>query len=179
MIREEQDSEFHEALKADQERERAEEEARRKAAEEEAARAAEESRAAEAIARAEAAEAARIEARRRKADALPPEPEPGTDVSRVVVRMPDGQRLDRRWHKDTPIQTLVDWVESVDAEAGPLSLESHFPRVTYGAEDLTTSLHAAGLHPQATLYVREAESGEECGAEEEGDGDAGEGQDAS
>eukprot|EP00965_Chrysotila_dentata_P177762 5871919-Pleurochrysis_carterae.AAC.1 len=35
---------------------------------------------------------------------LPPEPEAGADVTTVLVRMPDGPRISRRFHKLTPLK---------------------------------------------------------------------------
>ena len=56
---------------------------------------------------------AEAEARRAKVAkgaTLPPEPGPGESVTRVVVRLPSGRRMDRRFHKSDALGLVVDWV---------------------------------------------------------------------
>jgi hypothetical protein len=135
--------------------------ARAQAAEAKARAAEEERLVAEAAMREAADEAARLEARRRKGDALPPEPEAGGEgVTRLAVRLPDGRRLDRRWSKDDALQSVVDWVEAVDADSYDVALVSHFPRREFGPADRALTLEQAGLHPQAMLFVKERDTDE-------------------
>jgi len=157
MIRDEQDAELKESLAADQARDRREEQAKQQSAAAAAACAERERCQAEAEAREEAVEVARVDARRLKGEALPPEPEAGLpDVSRVAVRLPDGRRLDRRWLKSTKLQLLVDWVSSVELDTYDVGLVSQYPRREFTMADHGLSLEEAGLHPQAMLFVREA-----------------------
>mmetsp|Transcript_52807 Transcript_52807/g.97733 ORF Transcript_52807/g.97733 Transcript_52807/m.97733 type:complete len:670 (+) Transcript_52807:112-2121(+) len=77
---------------------RAEEEAR---AEAERARQAEEEK-----------EQERLRRAARKAASLPEEPAAGPDVVQILLRLPDGQRLQRRFAKSTLLGVVLDWVES-------------------------------------------------------------------
>jgi len=166
MLIEEQQAEFNAALAADQARELREEEERRRTEAEARRREEEEQLAAEALEREVAEEQARISARRSKAEALPPEPELGPDVSRLAVRLPDGRRLDRRWAKDSPLQLVVDWVEAAAADEYDVALVSHYPRREFSAAELPKTLDELGLHPQAMLFVKERDS---TNGSEEGD----------
>ncbi|KAG9452662.1 hypothetical protein H6P81_005566 [Aristolochia fimbriata] len=157
-LREEQDAAYRAALEADQarERQRKEEEERleREAAEAERKRKEEE----EALERAarEAAEKEATLARRRqeKAMSLGDEPDKGPNVTQVLVRFPTGERKERRFHSTATVQSLYDYVDSLDClKAEKYSLVSNFPRVVYGPEKLPLTLKDAGLHPQASLFV--------------------------
>ncbi|OWM72197.1 plant UBX domain-containing protein 10 [Punica granatum] len=157
-LREEQDAAYRAALEADQarERQRKEEQERleREAAEAERKRKEEEE--ARLRAEREAAEraAALAKLREEKASSVGAEPEKGPDVTRVLVRFPTGERKERRFHSNTTIQVLYDYVDSLGClEIGNYSLVSNFPRVVYGSEKLSLSLKEAGLHPQASLFV--------------------------
>uniref|UniRef100_A0A0D6QSY1 UBX domain-containing protein n=1 Tax=Araucaria cunninghamii TaxID=56994 RepID=A0A0D6QSY1_ARACU len=158
-LREEQDAAYQAALEHDQARERERqaeaERLQREAAEAERMRREEE----EAIARA-AQEAAEREAllekrRQEKAVALGVEPEKGPNVTQVLVRFPNGERKERRFHSSAKIQTLYDYVDSLNClHTEKYSLVSNFPRVVYGPDKYDLSLREAGLHPQASLYVQ-------------------------
>ena len=90
---------------------------------------------------------------------LPPEPEPGAaDVTTVLVRMPDGPRISRRFEKSAALKLVRLWVESSSPPERPMrafELVSTFPRFTASEANQELSLDAAGLHPQATLFVKE------------------------
>ena len=127
-----------------------------------ARRAAEEQAAAEARAAAEAAKAAAeaqtAAAREEAAAALPPEPEAGPDVTTVLVRMPDGPRISRRFAKDAPLESVRRWVEASTPAERPMAsfdLVSNYPRFAASSANAATTLEAAGLHPQATFFVNE------------------------
>ncbi|KAL9246632.1 hypothetical protein vseg_020143 [Gypsophila vaccaria] len=157
-LREEQDAAYRAALEADQarerqrteeqerlERERAEEERKRK--EEEEAREREAREAAE-------REAALVRRRQEKALSLGAEPAKGPDVTQVLVRFPTGERKDRRFQSSATIQSLYDYVDSLEcSNIEKYSLVSNFPRTVYGPEKLSLTLKEAGLHPQASLFV--------------------------
>ena len=72
---------------------------------------------------------ARLQARRAKAQSLPDEPAQGSaDACRVVVKLPDGQRLDRRFPTTCHLQAVVDWVESASPEIFDFTFVSNYPR---------------------------------------------------
>ncbi|KAL1294464.1 hypothetical protein HN51_055245 [Arachis hypogaea] len=157
-LREEQDAAYRAALEADQarERQRREEEERLAREAAEAERKHKEEEEAQERAEQEAAErqAALAKLRQEKAQSLGEEPEKGPDVTQVLVRFPNGERKGRRFKSTATIQTLYDYVDSLDClEAESYSLVSNFPRVVYGQDKLTLSLEEAGLHPQASLFV--------------------------
>jgi hypothetical protein len=132
MMREAQEEEYARALAEDQAREAAEREAE-EAVEREAAEAA----AREAAAKeAEHAEAAAAEAKRAsriaKADSLPAEPPAGAEATRLVIKLPDGRRLDRRFEKECPLQAAIDLVESADPDIYDFDLVSNYPRKVRG-----------------------------------------------
>uniref|UniRef100_A0A0A9E9T5 UBX domain-containing protein n=1 Tax=Arundo donax TaxID=35708 RepID=A0A0A9E9T5_ARUDO len=86
--------------------------------------------------------------------ALGAEPEKGLDVTRVLIRFPTGERKERRFHSNTTITTLYDYVDSLDLlKTENYTLVSNFPRVTYGSEKHSLTLVEAGLHPQASLFI--------------------------
>ncbi|CAI5513418.1 unnamed protein product [Closterium sp. Naga37s-1] len=161
-LREEQDAAFHAALLADQEREREREEAARKQREEEAAaarRAEEEAEQQRQVERAAAEKAAVVERRRSEAmGRLGEQPEKGPDTTQVLIRMPGGERKERRFLSSDRVQALYDYV---DSEALGSLLPSHhyllvsnFPRTVYDAEKRSKTLQEAGLHPHASLFVQ-------------------------
>lgn len=157
-LREEQDAAYRAALEADQarERQRKEEQERleREAAEAERKRKEEEEALERAAREAAEKEAAMARLRQQKAMSLGAEPEKGPDVTQVLVRFPTGERKERRFHSSLTIQSLYDYVDSLDClKAEKYSLVSNFPRVVYGAEKRSLSLKEAGLHPQASLFV--------------------------
>ena len=143
---------------AEIERERA---ATRQAAVEQAARerqAAVEQSAREATAAAGAAHEARREARGDAAAALPAEPAAGEGVTTVLVRMPDGPRISRRFDKAAPLRLVRRWVEaSSPAEMRMVAFElvSTYPRFVATEQNAEQTLEQAGLHPQATMFVKE------------------------
>ena len=155
MLRAQQQEEYASALAEDQAREAAEAAAQEAEEREERERADAEAAAARRVEEAEAAAAARRDARAAKAAALPPEPAAGGGASRVVVKLADGRRLDRRFAKESPLEHVVEWVEGEEPSIGEFDLVSNYPRQTFGAERRAESLEALGLHPQAMLFVHE------------------------
>ncbi|XP_028774676.1 plant UBX domain-containing protein 10 [Neltuma alba] len=157
-LREEQDAAYRAALEADQarERQRREEQERleREAAEAEKLRKEEEEAQERAAREAAEKQAALAKLRQQKAQSLGEEPEKGPNVTRVLIRFPNGERKERRFHSNMTIQSLYDYVDSLGClEVDDYSLVSNFPRVVYGQEKLTLSLEEAGLHPQGSLFV--------------------------
>lgn len=157
-LREEQDAAYQAALEADQARERQKREEQerleREAAEAERKRKEEEEALERAAREAAEKEAALARMRQEKALSLGDEPEKGPNVTQVLVRFPNGERKERRFHSTSTIQSLYDYVDSLGClETENYSLVSNFPRVVYGPEKLSSSLKEAGLHPQASLFV--------------------------
>ncbi|XP_043719407.1 plant UBX domain-containing protein 10-like [Telopea speciosissima] len=157
-LREEQDAAYRTALEADQarERQRKEEQERleREAAETERKQREEEEARQRAAQEAAEKEAALARRRQEKAMSLGDEPEKGPGVTQVLVRFPTGERKERRFYSTATIQSLYDYVDSLDClNAENYSLVSNFPRLVYGPEKHLMSLKEAGLHPQASLFV--------------------------
>ncbi|KAJ4951273.1 hypothetical protein NE237_028105 [Protea cynaroides] len=157
-LREEQDAAYRTALEADQarERQRKEEQERleREAAEAERKRKEEEEARERAAREAAEKEAALARRRQEKAMSLGDEPEKAPNVTQVLVRFPTGERKERRFYSTATIQSLYDYVDSLDClNAEGYRLVSNFPRVVYGPEKHSMSLKEAGLHPQASLFV--------------------------
>ena len=129
----------------------------RQAAAEQSAR--EAAAAAEAACEAQEREAqARREARGDAAAALPAEPAAGEGVTTVLVRMPDGPRISRRFDKAAPLRLVRRWVEaSSPAEMRMVAFElvSTYPRFVATEDNAEQTLEQAGLHPQATMFVKE------------------------
>lgn len=159
-LREEQDAAYRAALEADQARERQRREEQEKL-ERERAEAEQKLREEEEAREREAREAAEREAalarrKQEKALALGAEPEKGPDVTQVLVRFPTGERRDRRFHSSATIQSIYDYVDSLDcSNLEDYNLVSNFPRTVYGAEKRTLTLKEAGLHPQASLFMEQ------------------------
>jgi hypothetical protein len=73
--------------------------------------------------------------------------------------MPFG-RVSRRFAKGSPLSLVRAWVASQAAIDRPMTdfdLVSNYPRFIATADKGGISLEEAGLHPQATFFVKEAE----------------------
>ena len=144
------------------------------AAAEEAARAAETQRQ---LAAEEAAEA--LASRRAAAAAsLPQEPPAGEGVTQLVVRSPDGKRLQRRFHGgETSLEQVFDWVWAEAEDVPPdfrcaegldgfnfflttprRRLVAARPRIVY--ERCGTTLATIGLTGQVALMLEPPPAGE-------------------
>ena len=138
-IREQQDREYEEALEADRQRER-ELQAQREAEEAERQKAEELKRQQE-----EEAERARQE--------LEAEPEQGPDTTSIVLRLPDGSKVQRRFRKDLPLRQLYLFAQLQDIPFDNWNIVTNFPARTY--DDLSIDFVAADLHPQGVVFIRE------------------------
>ncbi|KAI8904650.1 ubiquitin-related domain-containing protein [Entophlyctis helioformis] len=92
------------------------------------------------------------------AAALPAEPAAtDSDLAKLGIRLPNGQRLIRRFRADDTVQLLCDFIETHDLS--PLDLETDFvvvtpfPRKVF--RDMSQTLRAAGLYPNASIVVEE------------------------
>eukprot|EP00898_Chlorokybus_atmophyticus_P007586 jgi/Chlat1/7829/Chrsp66S07281 len=160
-LREEQDAAYHASLEVDRARERERLEAEARVRAEVEAQAAAEARAKAEVEAAQEQgrlrEQAREERRRKALASLPPEPEKGTaGTSELLIRLPDGQRVSRRFPASATVQTVYDFVDSLDfVKVDDYSLATNFPRKVYGPETRAQTLQHSGLHPQAMLFLQE------------------------
>lgn len=77
----------------------------------------------------------------------------------VAVRLPSGERKERRFMNTTKVKALYDYIESLHSfESVTFLLISNFPRVVYGPDKFELTLNDAGLHPSASLFVQVQES---------------------
>lgn len=146
---EEQNAEYARSLEADRERER---ERTLKAERAEQAERAER----EAGEQEEKVAREREERRRRKKEALGDEVESGPGVCKVMLRLPDGTRVNRRFAKEDALEKVFDWAEvnQVDIEVACLVTSYPRKRLRY-PEDAGMTINDAGLFPSAMLLLEE------------------------
>jgi len=91
---------------------------------------------------------------------LPVEPDPNDSntnrVSQLVIRLPDGSRVQRRFRVTDKVQAIYDFVDCQDQmqiDQSHYNLIANFPRRVF--QDRLVSLEEAGLYPQASLFVQE------------------------
>ena len=152
QIRMEQDRAFHASLRADQEKEavkrREEEEKKRKLQEEVDQKRKEVERKEQMLAKIQAE--------------LSEEPEgPAEDVVNVMIRLPDGSRLSRKFLKQSPVRLLFHFVDyailtdkaALEMTPGGYKLSTQFPRKTI-TDSETNTLEDAGLvNKQEALFM--------------------------
>ncbi|KAA8498357.1 FAS-associated factor 2-B [Porphyridium purpureum] len=143
LLRQQQDEEFQRALEEDRLKEQ------RKRQEEE--------RVAREVREAEQKERETRERRARKQELLGEEPPAqGAVTASVVLRMPDGSRNTRRFLRDTKLEMLFDWADTLGVEIGQALLVSSYPRRAFKyPEDKDMSIAEAGLTPSAMLLIEE------------------------
>ena len=149
-LRAEQDAAYLESLRADQEKERRKNmEAETKRLEEERKKDKEQSL------QNKMTELARK--REELSSRLPVEPESNNpDAVRIVVRLPHGERVDRRFLKTDRLQSLYDYVFCNEQSPVEFKLVSHFPRKVFELdENNDVTLNDVGLSTSATLYVQD------------------------
>jgi len=153
-LRAEQDLAYQEALEQDRQKEL------ERRVEENRARQEEEDQQRLAVAREEAQkrEAEELEqVLKRKRDELPPEPEPdNADITVCMVRMPDGQRISRRFLKTDPLEKLFDLID-VECSMKPNSykLVTSFPRRTFTYDMAAPSFVESGLGAKQEAFFVE------------------------
>ncbi|WZN60492.1 UBX domain-containing protein [Chloropicon roscoffensis] len=152
QIRMEQDRAFHASLRADQEKEavkrREEEEKKRKLQEEVDQKRKEVERKEQMLAKIQAE--------------LSEEPEgPAEDVVNVMIRLPDGSRLSRKFLKQSPVRLLFHFVDyailtdkaALEMTPGGYKLSTQFPRKTI-TDSETNTLEDVGLvNKQEALFM--------------------------
>ena len=157
MLREQQEREYNESLRADRERE---ERLQREA--DERTRLAEQAE--EEASLREAMELSRELTRQQKLEEkkarLLEEPPVGPQTTRLQLKLPNGKKLLRRFPKEATLLNVRDFIDISLSENGvedieEYSLNLNFPkRVFYpNDEDNTLSMESSGLHPQAVLFI--------------------------
>jgi hypothetical protein len=144
-LREQQDADYHESLRADQLKEEAL--ARQRQQEE--------------LAQQEAEEAARRmqESLALKEASLPDEPSPeAEDAVQLVVRLPEGGKLKRRFRTSHQLQSVFDFVDvfagqTVGIEPGKYNLVSQFPRRVFKSGERQSLLDANLVHKNEALFL--------------------------
>ena len=153
-IREEQDAAFQESLRQDQEKER-----KKKEAEDAKRREEEEARRME---REEAEKKERIQ--RMKVELvskIPDEPECGhPDAVRVLVKLPGGQRLERRFLKSNSLSSLYYYVFCHPESPDDFEITTNFPKkvIQCKPEDDPVSFEEAGLGVSTMLFVTDLDA---------------------
>eukprot|EP00984_Skeletonema_dohrnii_P007969 scaffold2937_cov100-Skeletonema_dohrnii-CCMP3373.AAC.1 len=157
-LREEQNREYQEALLADQMREmerneRVERERREREEEEERMRLV------------LVKEQGRLEDARRILELSGGEPAVGTKVgvARMRFTLPNGKKVDRRFHSSDTVEVLRAFLtlhleETEGVEIKNFGLSTSFPKKTFGEEDNTLTLEEAGLAPQAVVMVQDLDA---------------------
>lgn len=144
-LREEQDSAYEESLRIDaekaaRERERLAEEQREREREEEQQQEEKRLRQEEKL------------ALERERDALPVEPDAGdANACKVVIRLPEGNRLTRYFAKDNMIKHIHTYVRTTQDELKNFTLNQMRPRKAY--EDLDMTLSDAKFGKNMLLFV--------------------------
>eukprot|EP00126_Sphaerothecum_destruens_P000061 Sdes_comp10079_c0_seq1m1676 len=146
-IRQEQDLAYHESLQQDREKQRQREEAelrKKKQAEEEELE----------IARILKRKEEISNERKQRFSQLTPEPsEGGQDIISIGVKLPNGDRIQRRFHVDDSVVQLYDFVGGHSIEAELFSLSCSYPKRDIPLCQNTT-LRQAGLLSNSLLLVR-------------------------
>jgi len=149
LLREQQDREYHETLEADRRREeRAREEERKKQEEEKRLQEEQE------------AEQRRLEElasnREKKKEALAEQPDKGPGVTSIVLRLPDGTRVDRRFHVSDTLGKVFDWADVQGVSIEHAALVTSYPRKSYVyPEDADRSIEEAGMSQGTMLLIEE------------------------
>ena len=146
-LRSEQDRDYEEALEADRKRES---EARERAETLEAIQLAEEAERADAERKEREAQASLASELARKRDRLAVEPATGADSARLRIQLPNGAKVDRRFHKTDTVQLVKDFVDlhihDNDLDIHSFALATHYPREEFQGDDLEKTIDAA--HPE-------------------------------
>lgn len=141
-LRQEQETAFREAEMIASQREEEQKAAARQREEEERQRQAKEE------------ELARLKAE--KLAALGPEPpENSVDSTQIAFRMPDGGKLNRRFLRSAPVESLYTYIDSLPTAPLPAGYEIATSFPSHPLSDRSKTLEQEGLAPRALLHVRE------------------------
>jgi len=73
-------------------------------------------------------------------------------VCSIVVRIPNGERIERRFYSNATVQNLIDFAEAMsDFDSKDFQLVTSIPRKIYSDTEMT--LESAGLIPKAVLIL--------------------------
>jgi FAS-associated factor 2 len=156
-LREEQNREYQEALLADQMREieRNEREERERREREEME---------ERVRLEEAKEQSRLEDAKSILEKSGGEPPVGTKVgvARMRFTLPNGKKVDRRFHSSDTVEVLRAFLTLHFDESGVeiknFGLSTNFPKKTFSEDDNKLTLEEAGLAPQAVVMVQDLDA---------------------
>lgn len=81
------------------------------------------------------------------------------EISHIVIRIPNGERLERSFRQDDLLQIVYDYVDAQDIIPNDFILFTNFPRCAY--TDMSVTLRDAGLVPSAMLFIEEIISEDE------------------
>jgi len=155
-LREEQNREYQEALLADQMREIEQREAVERDRREQ-----EEKEEAERLKRAQ--EESRLEDSRTLLEgAGEPPASQKTGVARLRFTLPNGKKVDRRFHSTSTIEVirafLVVYFNEQGIEMKNFGLSTNYPKKTFSEDDSQLSLEESGLAPQSVIMVQDLDS---------------------
>jgi FAS-associated factor 2 len=156
-LREEQNREYQETLLEDQMRE-----TERQEVVDRERRAKEEKEEAKRLARAK--EENRLEDAKATIEMAGGEPPAGSEgVTRLRFTLPNGKKVDRRFHTADTIGVLraflvLHFHEQPGIEIKNFGLSTNFPRKSFGDEDREATLEEAGLAPQAVVMVQDLDA---------------------
>lgn len=102
-------------------------------------------------------EEAKKEAKRLEVESrLPPEPDEGcTNISKIRVRLPKGEFIERRFYSTEPLQDLIDFLIVQGYPNSDYKVISSWPRRDLTSLDPTKSLQEHKLCPQETVILEE------------------------
>ncbi|CAI8027900.1 FAS-associated factor 2 [Geodia barretti] len=90
---------------------------------------------------------------------LPPEPASSVDPATVVLislRLPSGERLDRRFHISDQLQSLYDFAYTSDSVPRRFTLVTNFPKKElHCPADGGPSLGELSLGPKSVVFMKD------------------------
>ncbi|PIK58140.1 putative FAS-associated factor 2 [Apostichopus japonicus] len=155
-LRQEQDEAYRESLRQDEEKEKKKRVEQEKLEQEEAARKEEEQRS-------QQLKEDKIRMRLEKAANLPAEPDADDpECVRLLIKLPNGVRLDRCFRKTDSLEVIYDYVYVQDDVPEEFQLQTNYPRRVLqcqpAGEGGTTpipTVDEAGLKPKEMLFVQD------------------------
>ena len=155
-LREEQNREYQEALLADQMREIEQREAVERERREQ-----EEKEEAERLKKAQ--EESRLEDSKLLLEkAGEPPLSQKTGVARLRFTLPNGKKVDRRFHSTSTIEVirafLVVYFKEQGIEMKNFGLSTNYPKKTFSEDDIKLTLEESGLAPQSVIMVQDLDS---------------------
>lgn len=87
---------------------------------------------------------------------LPEEPAEASDgITKIRVRVPKGEFLERRFWESDSLQTLLDWLHVQGYHSAEFKLLTSWPRRDLTAAKTNLSLKRLSLCPQETVILEE------------------------